>query len=69
MPQRKPEPPRKSDGELSASNLDRVSGGVSSGPDVCKLATPTPAGPTPTPYPNGIDVVKAMSGVLKQFGL
>jgi hypothetical protein len=61
----KPEPPRMNDGELSPSDLDNVSGGASTGPDVCVLPTP---GPTPTPYPNVGDVLKGVSNVLKKSG-
>jgi hypothetical protein len=66
VPKRKPEPLRKSDGELSPSDLDKVSGGVPRGPDVCEH--PTQAGPTPMPYPNTGTTVTTISDVLKEAG-
>jgi len=66
MPKHKPEPPRKSDGELSPGDLDKVSGGVPSGPDVC--VRPAPAGPTPIPYPNTGTAATTISDVLKEAG-
>ena len=37
-------------GEMSEGELDDVSGGLASIPDVTKK--PVPGGPVPTPYPN-----------------
>jgi hypothetical protein len=64
MPKSKPEP--KSDAELSSGDLDKVSGGVPKGPDVC--VTPTPAGPVPIPYPNTGTAATTISDVLKEAG-
>jgi hypothetical protein len=66
MPKREPEPPRNSDGELSPGDLDNVSGGVPSGPDVC--VRPAPAGPVPIPYPNTGTAATTISDVLKEAG-
>ena len=67
MPKRKPEPPRKSDAELSPGDLDKVSGGVPNGPDVC-VRPPVQAGPVPVPYPNTGTAVTTVSDVLKEAG-
>jgi hypothetical protein len=66
MPKREPEPPRNSDGELSSNDLDKVSGGVPGGPDVC--VRPAPAGPVPIPYPNTGTAATTISDVLKEAG-